>query len=169
MPNLSITLRGASSSVVALCILNSVAHADDDTFLRANSLVISSSTYDRSQGAVASLKVGTVLPNSATATTAAVADNNYVTVWNNESVDASFGVTSPIRLTDIDPRSGRVLRSIRVPSDQVVTSFPSKSEVGLHLRRDRDGLHLVLARCTSRRAAAATAWTPFTRCLHCRQ
>jgi hypothetical protein len=145
VPNLSITLRGASSSVVALCIINSVAHADDDPFLRANSLVISSSTYDRSQGAVASLKVGTVLPNSATATTAAVAGNNYVTVWNNESVDASFGVTSPIRLTDIDPRSGRVLRSIRVPSDQVVTSFPSKSEVGLHLGRDRDGLHLVFA------------------------
>lgn len=143
MPNLSTTLRGSSSGVVALCILNSVAYADDDTFLRANSLVISSSTYDRSQGAVASLKVGTVLPNSATATTTAVADNNYVTVWNNESVDASFGVTSPIRLTDIDPRSGRVLRSIRVPSDQVVTSFPSKSEVGLHLGRDRDGLHLV--------------------------
>jgi hypothetical protein len=137
-------LRGASLSVVALCVTNTVAHADDDdTFLRANSLVISSSTYDRSQGAVASLKVGTVLPSSATATTTAVADNNYVTVWNNESVDASFGVTSPIRLTDVDPRNGRVLRSIRVPSDQVVTSFPSKSEVGLHLRRDRHGLHLV--------------------------
>jgi hypothetical protein len=144
VPNLSATLRGASLSVVALCVTNFVAHADDDdTFLRPNSLVISSSTYDRSQGAVASLKVGTVLPNSATATTTAVADNNYVTVWNNESVDASFGVTSPIRLTDIDPRNGRVLRSIRVPSDQVVTSFPSKSEVGLHLGRDRHGLHLV--------------------------
>jgi hypothetical protein len=144
VPNLSITLRGASLSVVVLCATNTVAHADDDdTFLRANSLVISSSTYDRTQGAVASLKVGTVLPNSATATTAAVADNNYVTVWKNESVDGSFGVTSPISLTDIDPRTGRVLRSIRVPADQVVTSFPSKSEVGLHLGHDRDGLHLV--------------------------
>ena len=145
MPNLSISLRAASSSLIALCVANQVAHADDrdDTFLRAGSLVISSSSYDRSQGAVASLQVGTVLPNSATATTTAVASNNYVTVWNNESVDASFGVTSPIRLTDIDPRSGRVLRSIRVPSDQVVTSFPSKSEVGLHLTRDRHGLHLV--------------------------
>jgi len=50
VPDLSITLRGASSSVVALCIINSVAHADDDTFLRANSLVISSSTYDPKPG-----------------------------------------------------------------------------------------------------------------------
>jgi hypothetical protein len=144
VPNLSKTLRSASFSVVSLCVVNSLAHADDDDrFLRANSLVISSSTYDRSQGAVASLKVGTVLPNSATATTTAVADNNYVTVWANESVDASFGVTSPIRLTDVDVRTGRVLSSLRVPSDQVVTSFPSKSEVGLHLGRDCDGLHLV--------------------------
>jgi hypothetical protein len=150
MPNLSLSLRGAGSSVVALCVANALiagttaAHADDDdAFLRANSLVISSSTYDRSQGAVASLKVGTVLPNSATATTVAVADNNYVKVWDNESVDASFGVTSPIRLTDVEPRSGRVLRSLRVPGEQVVTSFPSKSEVGLHLGRDRNGLHLI--------------------------
>lgn len=144
MPNLSLTFRVASSSLIALCITNQLAHADeDDAFLRPNSLVISSSTYDRTQGAVASLKVGTVLPGSATATTTAVADNNYVTVWNNESVDASFGVTSPIRLTDIDPRNGRVLRSLRVPTDQVVTSFPSKSEVGLHVTRDRRGPRLL--------------------------
>src|SRR5579862_3882562 len=126
----------------ALSATSTVAQAEEP-FLLPNSLVISSSTYDRSQGAVASLKVGTVLPNTATATTSAIADNNYVTVWNNDSVDGSFGVTSPIRLTDVEPHSGRVLRSVRVPSDQVVTSFPSKSELGLHLGRDRDGLHLV--------------------------
>lgn len=33
--------------------------------------------------------------------------------------------------------------SVRVPSDQVVTSFSSKSELGLHIARDRDGYHLV--------------------------
>lgn len=129
-------------SAIALSVMIGVAHADE-AFLRPNSLVISSSVYDRSQGAVASLKVGTTLPNTATATTAAVADNNYVSVWNNASVDASFGVTSPIRLTEVEPRSGRELRSIRVPTDQVVTSFSSKSELSLHLARDRAGLHLV--------------------------
>jgi hypothetical protein len=116
---------------------------DDDTFLRPGSLVISSSTYDRSQGAVASLVVGTPLANTNKATVAAISDNNYVTIWNNDSVDGSFGVTSPIRLTDIEPHSGHVFRSIRVPSNQVVTSFPSKSELGLHITRDRQGPHLV--------------------------
>jgi hypothetical protein len=146
MRNFSPMTHGAAllsgCGVIAICATSPVVQADE-AFLRPNSLVISSSTYDRSQGAVASLKVGTVLPNSATATTQAVADNNYVTVWNNESADASFGVTSSIRLTDVEPHSGHEFRSVRVPTDQVVTSFSSKSELGLHIGRDREGLHLV--------------------------
>jgi hypothetical protein len=126
----------------ALCTSGAVAEGDQP-FLRPGSLVISSSTYDRSQGAIAALTVGTTLPSKATATTTAIADNTYVNVWNNDSVDGSFGVTSPIRLTDIEPHSGHVFRSLVVPTDQVVTSFPSKSELGLHVSRDRHGLHLV--------------------------
>jgi hypothetical protein len=105
----------------------------DQQFLKHGSLVVSSSTYDSTQGRVASLTVGTTLPDSATATTKAVAGNNYVTVWNNASVDGSFGVTSVIQLTDIDLSNGKVFRSIQVPIDQVVTSFSSKSELGLHV------------------------------------
>ena len=130
------------SVIVAMGTASPAAMADE-SFLRPGSLIISSSAYDRSQGAVASLKVGTVLPNSATATTTAVSDNNYLTVWNNESVDASFGVTSPIRLTAVDPRTGHALHSIAVPTWEVVTSFSSKSELGLHIARDRHGAHLV--------------------------
>ncbi|MGA7540252.1 MAG: hypothetical protein WBW93_15965 [Steroidobacteraceae bacterium] len=104
-----------------------------EAFLLPNSLVISSSTYDRTRGAVAALTVGTTLPDSDKKTTAAVAGNNYVEVWNNASVDGSFGVTSPILLSDVDPHSGHVLRTLRVPTDQVVTSFSSKSELGLHI------------------------------------
>ena len=59
--------------------------------LEHDSLLVSSSTYDRTQGAVASLSIGSVLPGSATKTANAVANNDYVHVWNNESVDASFG------------------------------------------------------------------------------
>ena len=105
----------------------------DQQFLKHGSLVISSSTYDKSQGPLAALKVGTTLPNKATATTQAVAGNNYVTVWNNASVDGSFGVTSAIQLTDIDLSNGKVFRSMQVPTNQVVTSFSSKSELGLHV------------------------------------
>jgi hypothetical protein len=105
----------------------------DQQFLKHGSLVISSSTYDPTQGPVAALKAGSTLPNTATATTKAVSGNNYVTIWNNASVDASFGVTSVIQLTDINLSNGKVFRSMQVPTDQVVTSFSSKSELGLHV------------------------------------
>ena len=147
MHKFPLAARGAAllsgcCSVIALGAVCPTAMADE-SFLPAGSLVISSSTYDRSQGAVASLKIGTVLPDSATATTTATTGNNYVTVWNNETADASFGVTSPIRLTVVDPNSGHSLRSIAVPAQEVVTSFSSKSELALHIGYDREGSHLV--------------------------
>jgi hypothetical protein len=111
--------------------------------LEHDSLVISSSSYDRTKGALALLTIGTTIPNSATATTTAVAGNNYVTVWNNASVDGSFGATSPILLSDVDAFSGRTLHTLRVPADAVVTSFSSKSELGLHVANDRRGPHIV--------------------------
>src|SRR5580704_4375836 len=83
---------------------------DDRRFdLKRDSLVISSTTYVKDKGAVATLAVGTPLAGTDTATVPAVADNNYVKIWNNAPVDGSFGVTSPIRLTDVEPYSGRVL------------------------------------------------------------
>src|SRR5580698_829240 len=139
------SIRGMVSLLVGssvICTMGSVARADEG-LLRPDSLVISTSTYDRSKGAIASLKVGTTLPNTATATTAAIADNSYVNVWNNDTVDGSFGVTSPIYLTAVDPHSGRVLNTLRVPTGLVVTSFSSKSELALHLGHDERGSHLV--------------------------
>jgi hypothetical protein len=108
--------------------LSVVVTCEPGTLLVHNSLVISSSTYDRTQGAVSSLAIGTTqLAGTATATVSAVASNGYPTVWGNEAVDASFGVTSPIQLTDVNPTNGTVLSKVTVPTNQVVTSFPSKS------------------------------------------
>jgi hypothetical protein len=118
---------------------SAVVTCEPGSLLVPGSLVISSSTYDRTKGAVASLMVGSKLASSAMATASAVSDGNYVTVWNNETVDGSFGVTSAIQLTDIDPTSLNVLSKVTVPPDQVVTSFPSKSEVGLHVTKDMGG------------------------------
>jgi len=115
----------------------------EPNLLVAGSLVVSTSTYDRTQGAVASLAVGTTLAGSATATSLAIASNNYVTVWNNETPDASFGVTSAIQLLDVDPTSKNILSQTSVPTSQVVTSFSSKSELGLHITTDAAGRHLV--------------------------
>jgi hypothetical protein len=139
-PNLNAALRPALTGVLLLsAVASPLARAAEpfprpgEPFLRPDSLVISSSTYERTRGAVAALTVGTTLPDSDTTTTAAVAGNSYVDVWNNGSVDGSFGVTSPILLRDVEPRSGRVLGILQVPTDQVVTSFSSKSELSLHI------------------------------------
>ena len=126
----------------ALCTSSAVARAERP-FQRPGALVISSSIYDRFQGAVASLAVGTALPNTATATIPAVAGNDYVHVWNNAAVDASFGVTSAIELTEVEPHTGFVFGRLAVPPEEVATSFSSKSELALHVTRDRDGAHLV--------------------------
>jgi hypothetical protein len=106
------------------------------------SLVISSSTYDRTQGAIADLTVGTPLPDTDKKTTPAVASNLYPVVWNNETADESFGVTSSIELTDVDPIFGLTFFSLAVPTADVATSFSSKSELGLHFAPDLFGGHI---------------------------
>jgi hypothetical protein len=140
---LTATVSDGDATPGCAAALSLVVTCEPSTLLVPGSLVVSSTTYDRTHGAIASLAAGTPLAGSATATAAAIAGNSYVTVWTNESVDASFGVTSPIQLTDIDPTSGHVLSRVAVPSDQVVTSFPSKSELGLHITKDAAGSHLV--------------------------
>ncbi|MGD0835485.1 MAG: hypothetical protein ABSB49_02445 [Polyangia bacterium] len=130
--------------IVGLCASSALVRADQNQpVLLPNTLIISSSTYERSHGAIASLAVGSKLAGSAEATAAAVAANNYVHVWDNAAVDGSFGVSSPIQLTALDPHSGHVLKTLSVPTDQVATSFSSKSELGLHITHDRSGAHLV--------------------------
>jgi hypothetical protein len=57
-------------------------------------------------------------------------------VWNNANSDGSFGVTSPIFLDDITT-DGWPLGSLPIPTDQMVTSFSSKSELALN--RSVDG------------------------------
>jgi hypothetical protein len=112
-------------------------------------LVVSRSVYDNNP---ANVKVGTILPPNCAATqggcgasTGAPANGIYPFVFNNVLYDASFGITSRIFLDQITPE-GRLLNSLEVPnsldrgikssSDQLVTSFSSKSEIGLHLSTD---------------------------------
>jgi len=114
-----------------------------------NNLVVSLSVYDNNSGNVVP---GTVLPPGCAnttggcgASTGAPYDGTYPLVWNNDLYDASFGITSRIFLEEMSP-IGLVLGSLEVPnssmstigstSDQMVTSFSSKSELGLHLSTD---------------------------------
>jgi hypothetical protein len=135
---------GAVPDGAAPCTAVSTTVQVTCSVLAPNSLVISSTTYSNTQGAVASLAVGTPLPNTATATIAATAGNDYVNVWNNAKVDGSFGITSAIQLTDINPSNNQVFSTVSVPTSQVVTSFSSKSELGLHYVTDSSGAaHIV--------------------------
>lgn len=60
-------------------------------------------------------------------------------VWNNATSDGSFGVTSPIFLDNITDE-GWVLGTLPIPTDQMVTSFSSKSELAINLSVDGKSL-----------------------------
>lgn len=112
-------------------------------------LLVSRSVY---KGDKKTVSVGEVLPPGCTGTTGgcagtsgAIADGSYPFVFNNDTYDGSFGITSPIYLDEITPW-GFKIRTIEVPNslqphvnsqtDQLVTSFSSKSEISLHLSTD---------------------------------
>jgi hypothetical protein len=63
-------------------------------------------------------------------------------VWNNDGPDAIFGVTSPIFLDNIDSK-GKLIGTLAVPSDQLVTSFSSKSELAVNLASDGKSITFV--------------------------
>jgi hypothetical protein len=75
----------------------------------------------------------------------AVASGDYPYVFNNDASDGSFGVASPITLEELTT-AGALVKSIQVPnstqagvtssSDQMVTSFSSKSELAVNLSTD---------------------------------
>lgn len=60
-------------------------------------------------------------------------------VWNNANSDPNFGVSSPIVLWNLSP-DGDWLGALRVPGNEIVTSFSSKSELALN--RSADGRSL---------------------------
>ena len=110
-------------------------------------LVVSRSVYDNVS---ANVQPGAILPPNCAKTTGgcgaasgAPNDGTYPTVWNNDRYDGSFGITSRIFLDQITPAGG-VVSTLEVPNslqkgfahDQLVTSFSSKSELGLHLSLD---------------------------------
>ena len=74
-------------------------------------------------------------PGSGSAGATAIAGGDYPYVFNNDTVDGSFGVTSRLFLKQITP-SGRPQGTIPVPSSDLVTSFSSKSEGALNLSTD---------------------------------
>jgi hypothetical protein len=129
---------------------------------KPNSLVLSRSVYS---GDASTVTVGQTLPpgcvagtvkvpllaggttNVKVTCTTAIADGTYPTVFNNNSfnrttVDGSFGVTSPIFLDNLSTE-GKLFGTLAVPSDEIVTSFSSKSELALNLSVDGKSITFV--------------------------
>jgi hypothetical protein len=87
---------------------------------------------------------GTTYPDATCAT--ANAGGQYPQVFNNDAVDGSFGVSEPIVLDELNPTTNAVVDTLTVPnstqagvtssSDQLVTSFSSKSELALNQSTD---------------------------------
>jgi hypothetical protein len=96
-------------------------------------LLVSESTYQDTGAASGLVANVSQLPGAnAGQTVTAVAGGAYTQVWQNAPVDGSFGVTSEITINQITP-GGSPVSSISIPTNQVLTSFSSKSELGLTL------------------------------------
>jgi hypothetical protein len=128
-----------------------------------NSLVLSRSVYT---GTAATVAAGDVLPPGCKAATIqvpliaggsagvkvkcanAVDNGEYPNlqdnhnVWSNDGADGSFGVTSPIFLDNLST-DGKLLRTLPIPDDRLVTSFSSKSELAVNLSTDGKSITFV--------------------------
>jgi hypothetical protein len=145
-------LAGRVAPILALTALGvgfgASAQADGGHFpppggghpLVPGNLLVSGSVYENDPSLIAGV---TQLPaGCVTGCTPASAGGAYPEVWNNDSADESFGVTSKILLDQITPW-GQPVSTIEVPNssqpgvsaseDQMVTSFSSKSELALNL------------------------------------
>jgi hypothetical protein len=112
----------------------------------SNDLLVSSSTYTDPNFAV-----GYALPNSGGVTainSSAFCSNANCSanVWNNVTVDANFGITSNLYLSNVNPTTGAVDNTVNVTALAAAegitlnTSFSSKSEGAINLTPDGSGL-----------------------------
>jgi hypothetical protein len=81
------------------------------------------------------LIAGGVTPPIAVVCTSPIVDATFPTVFQNDAADGQFGMTSPIFLDNIST-NGHLLGVLPIPTDRIVTSFSSKSELALHLSTD---------------------------------
>jgi hypothetical protein len=143
---------------VALALLAStalgstLARADEDNVhFRPGDLLLSRAVYDNKAVSITA-GVTQLPPNCTTGCVTANANGTYPQVFNNDIVDGSFGVTSRIMLDELR-LDGDDVQSLEVPnstdrgvttnSDQMVTSFSSKSEMALNLSLDHGTVSLM--------------------------
>ncbi|MDR3415710.1 MAG: hypothetical protein P4L83_05950 [Nevskia sp.] len=95
------------------------------TSIPAGSLLVSRTNYT---GTASTVIVGQALPGGGNA----IADGGFPEVFENETPDASFGVSSPIFLDIVNPANGSATVTIAIDPTQMASSFSSKSELALN-------------------------------------
>ena len=120
-------LGGAALPIILLA--PGIARAD---YFTPGNIVVTRSDYVGSAGI---LSVGQALPDSPAAGAApyaAIANGSYPNVFNNTTLDANFGVTSPIFVDQLTPAGSRV-STLAIDPSLLTTSFSSKSELAINL------------------------------------
>jgi hypothetical protein len=144
-----IVTMGASVAILAssAALAGGAGTAGASGILTPGNLLVSTSVWAQD----ANITAGTTqLPPNCGSSSApcvtAVAPGTYPLVFNNAKPDSSFGVTEPIVLDELNPTNDSQIASLTVPnstqagitpsSDQMVTSFSSKSEIALNQSTD---------------------------------
>ena len=134
------------STVAAAALFVSAAPAFAQGYV-AGDLVFSTSTFAPNTGEAAGLTPGsqitvdgTGIVTSTSAPVLATAADGNLGVFTNSKADANFGITSALSLNSADPATGVVAQTFQLPTSQIVTSFPSKSEGGLSVSQNGQSL-----------------------------
>jgi hypothetical protein len=126
------------------CLAASCGFAKAQTAPSAGTLFISKSVY---AGSASTIQVGQTLPITPSVT--AIADGSYPYVFDNDTVDGNFGVTSPILLSALQTAdapggglqaNGELWTLDVTTATGMTTSFSSKSELALNVATDGKSL-----------------------------
>lgn len=120
--------RSVASAIVLMAAVASTS-AMAQAFAPGN-LIVSRTVYE---GTASTVTVGQTLPGGGSNT--AIGDGSFANVFKNETPDPSFGVTAPIYI-DQFTTSGNRISTLAVDSNQITTSFASKSELALNVSSD---------------------------------
>ncbi len=150
IPSFKTTLRAGLLTSAAFGAAAFGSGAARAYYFMPNNLVVSESVFVPNTGEAASLTVGAPIaypldgsgtPVAAVGTTGnALATDANLGVFTNSKPDANFGITSALTLVQVNPLNGAISAPLVLPTSQIVTSFPSKSEGSLYLTQNGQAL-----------------------------
>jgi uncharacterized protein YegP (UPF0339 family) len=127
----------ASAGMLALASTGAQAQ------LVGGDLIVSSSTFTFNVGQAAALAAGQNFSVGGVVIGKAIAGDGNLGVFTNSSVDGNFGITSALTLTSQNLATHATDGTLRLNTNQIVTSFSSKSEGSLYLSQDGKAVTIV--------------------------